>query len=413
MRHPIRAALLAVASSSALVLAGCADAGSGAGGAVPVIDLGDGLQIVTTTTQVHDFVEQLTPSLAAAGVEVEITPLLEAGESAHGFEPTAADLTAMSGADLLVESGMGLEAGWLDDAASAAGFGGSRIDASAGFSEELLHAGHAGHGSAEPTAAATEDAYADDPHATEAADDHASETADAAHASETETADAHAAEDDDHGTADSHATESADEHAAHDGHDHGDGPNPHLWAAPAGAELMVENIAAGLEAAAPEHADAIRADADAYLGQLDALTEWITENIRQVPEAERTLVTNHDALEHFTEQFHITQVGSIIPSWDDAAEPSAADLDALIAAMQANGVKAIFTETQLSPATAETIAAATGAKVYSGEDAIYTDALGAPGTDGATYLGAQIHNVERFMESWGRTASAAPAELTA
>lgn len=395
------ARLAALAAASTLALAGC----SGQTAATPTaggdVDLADGLQIVTTTTQVHDFVTQLTAGLEAAGTKVEITPLLQPGESAHGFEPTAADLTAMGAADVVVESGMGLES-WLADAISASGFHGQRIDASTGFDESILHAGHAGHGDPTATGEVSEGA-----HATE--DGHAAEDA---HASE----DAH-----DHGadassSAEATASESADEHAGHghgDGHDHGDGPNPHLWVAPAGAQLMVQNIAAGLEAADAKDAATIRANAEAYLAKLDELTEWIESNIETVPEAERMIVTNHDALEYFAEQFHVTQVGTIIPSWDDAAEPSAADLDSLIAAMKANGVKAIFCETQLSPATAETIASQTGAKVYSGEDALYTDALGEAGTDGGTYLGATIHNTQMFMESWGRTASAAPADLTA
>ncbi len=75
------------------------------------------------------------------------------------------------------------------------------------------------------------------------------------------------------------------------------------------------------------------------------------------------------------------------------------------------GVKAVFSEGSISPKAAETIAKEAGVAVYSGEDALYGDALGAEGTDGATYLGSQEHNVRLILESWGVVPSELPAVL--
>ncbi len=131
----------------------------------------------------------------------------------------------------------------------------------------------------------------------------------------------------------------------------------------------------------------------------------------QVPAEERLIVTNHEAMTYFNEEYHVTQVGSIIPSWDDNAEPSAAQLESLVQAIEDNDVKAIFTEQQLAPDTAEAIAEQTGAKVYSGDQGLYTDALGPAGSTGETYLGAHIHNVTQLMDAWGYPLIEAPAEL--
>jgi ABC-type Zn uptake system ZnuABC Zn-binding protein ZnuA len=122
-------------------------------------------------------------------------------------------------------------------------------------------------------------------------------------------------------------------------------------------------------------------------------------------------VTNHDAFTYFVDAYDITFVGSVIPSFDDNAEPSAAEIDELVATIRETGVKAVFSEASISPKTAETIAREAGVTVYSGDDALYGDALGAAGSDGETYLGSQEHNVRLILESWGVEPSALPDVL--
>ncbi|GAB2826801.1 metal ABC transporter substrate-binding protein [Alpinimonas psychrophila] len=187
--------------------------------------------------------------------------------------------------------------------------------------------------------------------------------------------------------------------------------DPHVWTNPANAVQMVQNIAAGFVAADPAQAIAFEANSAAYVEKLTALNAWATASIDQVPLAERLLVTNHDAFTYFYNAYGITFVGSIIPSLDDNAEPSAAELDTLIAAIQASGAKAVFSEASLSPKLAETIAQEAGVQVYSVENALYSDSLGAAGSPGATYLSATIHNVTVLMDSWGYAVTPLPATL--
>ena len=277
------------------------------------------LAVVATTTQVADFSRQV------AGTTATVTGLVQANQSVHGFDPSAKNLLDLAAADVLVTSGVDLEA-WLNDAIEASGFAGTVIDASTGIT--LI------------------------------------------------------------------------------------GNDPHLWTNPANAVLMVQNIAAGFAAADPEQADAFQTNAVAYETQLTALDSWIIANVDQVPLAERLLVTNHDAFTYFYDAYDITFVGSIIPSLDDNAEPSAAELDALISAIKTTGAKAVFSEASLSPKLAQTIAEEAGVAVYSGEDALYSDSLGAAGSAGATYLSATIHNVTVLMDSWGYELLPLPATLS-
>ncbi len=340
----------AVVVAGVLVLASCAspaasDSGSG------------GPRIVATTTQVGDFTRELM------GDDADVTQLLTPSQSAHGFDPSAAQLMALGEADALVVNGAGLES-WLDDAVSSSGFDGVLIDASTGI--ELF---------------GTDEHDEHDEHDADAHDDEAA-------AAETE---------------DSH-----DEHA--DEHEHGAG-NPHIWTDPELAEQMVENIARGLAEVPGIDTAALESNEEAYLAELDALDSWIEQNVSTVPVEQRLLVTNHDAFTYFVDAYDITFVGSVIPSFDDNAEPSAAEIDELVAKIRATGVRAVFSEASISPDAAETIAREAEVTVYSGDDALYGDALGTSGSDGETYLGSQIHNARLILESWGVEPSALPEVL--
>ena len=174
---------------------------------------------------------------------------------------------------------------------------------------------------------------------------------------------------------------------------------------------MVANIADGLAEVDGIDADAVRASEGEYTAQLDALDAWIEENIEQVPVGERLLVTNHDAFTYFLDAYDVTFFGNVIPSFDDNAEPSAAEIDALVERIRSTGVQAVFSEASISPKAAETIANEAGVAFYSGDDALYGDSLGQPGTDGETYLGSQVHNASLILESWGVEPSALPDAL--
>ncbi|WP_240632308.1 metal ABC transporter substrate-binding protein [Cryobacterium sp. LW097] len=346
MKTP-RLLLPALAASAALVLAGCSTTATNAAGS-------DGdLKVVATTTQIAD----LTRNIVGDVDGVTITQLIQPNQSAHSYDPSVADLTALGASDVLVINGVGLEE-WLDDAIEASGFDGVTIDSDEGITIQGVEAGHEEEAAHEDEAAQEEEAGHDD----EAEHDHA-------------------------------------------------GGNPHIWTDVKNAEAMVATIADGLAGASTSHATDFEANEAVYSAQLAELDGWIRENVDAVPSSERLLVSNHDAFGYFTAAYGITYVGSVIPSFDDNAEPSAAEIDALVAAVKTTGVKAVFSEASINPKAADTIAAEAGVAVYSGDDALYGDSLGPADSAGATYIASQLHNVRLILESWGVTPSAVPADL--
>jgi zinc/manganese transport system substrate-binding protein len=175
----------------------------------------------------------------------------------------------------------------------------------------------------------------------------------------------------------------------------GDEHDPHIWQDPRNAQLMTANIQRGLAAAAPANGATFQVNLDAYAKQLQALDAEVERRIDSL--ANKKLVTNHDAFGYYIDRYGLEFVGSIIPSIDSSAELSGRDIRELVAKIRATGVKAIFSETTLPPRAAETIGREAGVKVVVGEDALYGDALGPPGSDGDTYLKMIRHNTATIV----------------
>jgi manganese/iron transport system substrate-binding protein len=177
--------------------------------------------------------------------------------------------------------------------------------------------------------------------------------------------------------------------------------DPHIWQNPLNAKIMVANVEQALAAADPANATYFKANLDAYTAKLTTLDAEVARQIDGL--ANKKLVTNHDAFGYYIDRYHLDFVGSIIPSFDTSAELSAKDVADIVAKIKATGVKAIFSESSLPPKTAETIASEAQVKVIGGENSLYGDTLGPPGSDGATYLQMIEHNTRTIVSNLAST----------
>jgi zinc/manganese transport system substrate-binding protein/manganese/iron transport system substrate-binding protein len=171
--------------------------------------------------------------------------------------------------------------------------------------------------------------------------------------------------------------------------------DPHIWHSAANAIIMLRNVRDALAQADPPNAVAYRANADAYERTLDETDAYIKQQIASIPPAQRKLVTNHDTFGYYAERYGLTIVGSIIPSLDTNAQPSARELADLVRQIKAQNVKAIFTETSINPALARQIAQEAGVKVVDG--ALYGDTLGPPGSGADTLEGMLRKNTDLIV----------------
>jgi ABC-type Zn uptake system ZnuABC Zn-binding protein ZnuA len=137
--------------------------------------------------------------------------------------------------------------------------------------------------------------------------------------------------------------------------------------------------------------------AAAYLSRLARLDTSIARCIDRVPAAERKLVTSHDALGYYTRRYGIDLIGAAIPSRSTQAQPSAAGVERLVDLIRREHVRAIFPEASVSPKLESAISRETGAKLGR---PLWADALGPPGSSGATYVGSLISNTEAFADGF-------------
>ncbi len=175
--------------------------------------------------------------------------------------------------------------------------------------------------------------------------------------------------------------------------------DPHFFTDPRRMRAAAQHIASELA----EHVDGLDADelqarTDRYLRALDDLDRDVAATLGAVPADRRTLVTNHEVFAYFAERYGFEVLGAVVPGGSTLAEPSAADLADLAAAIDAADVPAVFAETS-SPARVAEALAAEGTDVEVVE--LYSEALGEAGSDGSTYLDMVRSNARRIAEALG------------
>jgi len=180
-------------------------------------------------------------------------------------------------------------------------------------------------------------------------------------------------------------------------HEDGGDADPHIWQDPRNAEIMVANITHALAAAAPAQAAGFEQRAAAYTAELAALDADVAGQIATL--VNKKLVTNHDAFGYYVDRYGLDFVGAVVPSFDSQAELSQRDINDLVAAVKAQGVKAIFSESSLPPKAAEAIAKEAGVKVVEGDGALYGDSLGPEGSGAATYIDMVEHNTKVIVDN--------------
>jgi ABC-type Zn uptake system ZnuABC Zn-binding protein ZnuA len=186
--------------------------------------------------------------------------------------------------------------------------------------------------------------------------------------------------------------EHADEAEPESEHEAGD---PHMWLDPNLVMTYVENIRAGLVEADPEGAEEYKANADAYIAQLEDLDGWIADQVAQVPVERRILVTNHEALGYFADRYGFRVVGTVIPSLSSEAATSAKGMAAVIDQIRSTNAPAIFLGEVENPALADQIAAETGITVVGD---LYLESL-TDGPPAATYIDMMKYNVSKIVEA--------------
>jgi len=182
-----------------------------------------------------------------------------------------------------------------------------------------------------------------------------------------------------------------------DSDDHEDhaGSDPHVWFDPLNVMIWAENCAQVLGTLDVENQDFYTANARQYVESLTSLHSWIENEVAEIPEHNRKLVTDHLAFGYFAQRYGFEMIGSVIPAYSTAAEPSARELADLNDTIRAENVPAIFVGIMANSRLTALIAEDTGVDLV----ALYTGSLGEPGGLADTYIRFMQYDVNAIVQA--------------
>ncbi|MBP7064924.1 zinc ABC transporter substrate-binding protein [Ferrovibrio sp.] len=190
------------------------------------------------------------------------------------------------------------------------------------------------------------------------------------------------------------------DHGHSHGHSHGKAgaqDDPHVWHDLQRMQAYVNTIAAGLAAADPAHAEGYRQRGAAYAAELKSLDAWAALQFDSLPRAHRKAITQHDAFGYLADRYLIDFMAP--QGMNTESEASAEAVAKLLRQIKRQRVQALFFENVVNPRLIEQIAKE--AKVTVG-GRLYSDALGAPGSEADSFIKLYRLNVERLVAAMRR-----------
>lgn len=292
--------------------------------------------VIATTTQLGS----ITADIARCAGATSAT-LMGPGDDPHDFSVASSEVVALTRAKLVVANGLGLEEGLTTTLKGAQSDGARVFDVAprldpityAQFEAEQS-AGHAGHSH--------------------------------------------------HSGAD----------ADHAGHDHG-AEDPHVHMDVGRMAQGARLIGADLTAATGQDAfTSCGTDVEAQLKQTDAEVRRI---LAEIPQDKRVLITDHEAYNYFAKAYGFEVAGVVIPGGSTDAEPSSADLAALVKVIREDHVSTLISNNAVNPRLVEAVAREAGTQVKVVQ--LYEGSVGPAGSGADTYAAMMTTNARLLADA--------------
>jgi manganese/zinc/iron transport system substrate-binding protein len=173
--------------------------------------------------------------------------------------------------------------------------------------------------------------------------------------------------------------------------------DPHVWFDVRLWMRAVEQIRDTLTELDPGSGELYRANAAAYLAELEELDRYVREQVARVPQERRVVITAHDAFGYFGEAYGFDVRG--LQGISTASEAGAGDVQALAEFIAERQIPAIFVESSVSPRTISAVREAVRSRGFEVEvgGSLFSDAMGDEGTPEGTYVGMVRHNVDTIV----------------
>ncbi|TDT96420.1 zinc/manganese transport system substrate-binding protein [Azorhizobium sp. AG788] len=265
------------------------------------------------------------------GDRIALSTIVGPNADTHVYQPTPNDAKKLAGAKVIFVNGLGFE-GWMDRLVKASGTKATVVVATKGITPR--------------------ERSKDEPQ-----------------------------DDDDHGPKGKKADA---------GHDHGP-IDPHAWQSVANAKVYVANVRDGLIAADPAGKDVYTANAAAYLAKLDQLESEVKAAMASIPEANRRIITSHDAFGYFGDAYGLKLLAPEGVSTE--SEASAKDVGKIIRQIKEQHIPAVFLENVTNPRLIERLGKESGAIVGG---TLYSDALSRDNGPASTYIDLVRYNIRQL-----------------
>lgn len=182
-------------------------------------------------------------------------------------------------------------------------------------------------------------------------------------------------------------------------------PDPHIWMDISLWERIVPFIVQALSKQDPEHSADYQANGEKLIQEMEQEHKQIKELLQSIPEKQRYLVTSHDAFNYFARQYLATPEETSIEHWQKRfqapeglapeSQLSSSDIQYIIDHVAKYHITVLFPESNINKDSIKKIVQAgkeKGLHLKIAPESLFSDAMGAPGSDGDTYLKMMHHN---------------------
>lgn len=183
-------------------------------------------------------------------------------------------------------------------------------------------------------------------------------------------------------------------------------PDPHVWMDPGLWTTALTRAADKVAAAWPDCAAVLAANRPAVIAEIERTDRYMAEALATVPQGRRVLITAHDAFTYFGRRYQMEVLG--VQGLSTESEAGVAHIRSLAERIARDRVTAVFAETSTSARAVAAViegARALGANVSRGP-ALFSDAMGPPGSYEGGYVGMLDHNATAVARALGGEAPA-------
>lgn len=175
--------------------------------------------------------------------------------------------------------------------------------------------------------------------------------------------------------------------------------DPHVWFDVKLWIVAAEAVKEELIANDSDHEASYLENYEAYVLELQELDKYVHEEINKIPEDQRVLVTAHDAFGYYGKSYGLEVKG--LQGINTLSEYGSKDVTDMRNYLVNNKIKAIFMESSVPKKAIEAViqgAEKQGHSVEVGGE-LFSDAMGAKGTDEGTYIGMVRHNTDTIVKA--------------